>query len=296
VRPTLWTYDKATGSYVISQVLDPTRGYWVRALQAADIVIQPPGTRAADLGRENTVDRASSLQIMARSGSRADTDNFVALTGATASRLALMDKPPYPGDYVSIRLLDPETVTLPESTRAAVAGQTVIPFIVETDRKNADVTVLFPNYGTLGRKYDVTLVDLATGVKRGVGSNGGFTYNSGEEMAPRRFALLVAAQTLGGRLIISELRAATRGTAGTSFSYNLSASANLRAQIVGGNGSVVRDVAQGRAVTRGVNQLIWDGKNAQGVSVPSGTYILKLTATDDQGRQATAALPITLVR
>ena len=142
----------------------------------------------------------------------------------------------------------------------------------------------------------MTLVDLATGSKRGVGSNGGFTYNSGEEMAPRRFALLVAAQTNSGRLIISELRASSRGTAGTSFSFSLSSSSNLRAQIVGGTGQVLRDIAQGRAATRGVNQLVWDGKNAQGIAVPSGTYILKLSATDELGRQATAALPITLVR
>ena len=299
VRPTAWGYDKSTGSYFMVQgngVLEPMRGYWVRALQAAEIVLMPPGTRAADVSREGLIDRATSLQIMARSGNRADTDNFVALSGATKSRLALMDKPPYPGDYVSVRLLDPETVTLPDAARAVVAGQTVIPFQVETDRKNADVTVQFPNYAMLGRKYDVTVVDLATGVKRGVGSNGGYTYNSGAEAAPRRFALLVSAQTNSGRLIISELRATSRGTTGTSFSFNLSASSNLRAQIVGGNGRVVRDIAQGRAVTRGVNQLLWDGKNAQGVSVPAGAYVLKLTATDESGRQATAAMPITLVR
>jgi hypothetical protein len=242
------------------------------------------------------IDRAASLQIMARSGDRADTDNFVALTGATQSRLALMDKPPYPGDYVSVKLLDPESVVMPDSARSIVAGQAVIPFQVETDRKNADITVLFPNYSVLGRKFDVTVVDLATGVKRAVGSSGGYTYNAGEEAAPRRFALLVNAQTNSGRLIISELRATTRGAAGTAFSFNLSASASMRAQIMGGNGQVVREVAQGRAVTRGVNQLVWDGKNAQGVSVPAGTYILRLSATDDQGRQATAALPITLVR
>ncbi len=299
VRPIAWSYNKATGSYETVQgsgMLRSGRGYWVRALQAADIVLMPPGTRAAEVSRESQIDRATSLQIMARSGNRADTDNFVALSGATKSRLALMDKPPYPGDYVSVRLLDPETVTLPSATREAVAGQTVIPFEVETDRKNADVTVQFPNYALLGRRYDVTVVDLATGVKRGVGSNGGYTYNSGAEAAPRRFALLVAAQTNSGRLLITELRATSRGATGTSFSFNLTASSNLRAQIVGGNGRVVRDVAQGRAVTRGVNQLLWDGKSAQGVSVPAGVYVLRLTATDESGRQATAAMPITLAR
>src|SRR5262249_32946857 len=155
----------------LSGVLQTGRGYWVRAFVACNLVLSPPGARSATITRD-AVDRTTSIQIMARTGNRSDQDTFVPLTGSTQSRLALMEKPPYGGDCVSVRLLDPEKFDLPAGSRAAAAGQTVIPFQVETNKSNSDVTVQFPNMSTLGRKYEVSLVDLTTNNRRSLGTSG----------------------------------------------------------------------------------------------------------------------------
>jgi hypothetical protein len=298
VRSIAWTYDKATGGYSIVNaggVLRPGRGYWVRAFVDCELILSPPGSRAASLSREADL-REGSLQIVARMGNRMDTDNFVPLTGLDKTRMAMLEKPPYVANYVTVRLVPTDSAQLPAETRAAAANKTVIMFDVETDRKNADVMVQFPNVSAMGRSYEVTLVDLANGARRALGSNSGYAYNSGDNSTPRRFALLVDTVSNNSRLIISDIKGTGRSAGTLSFSYTISATASVRAQIVGGSGQVVRDLQQGRAVTRGVNTLLWDGKDARGVSVPAGTYLLKLTATDEKGRSATAVLPVTLVR
>jgi hypothetical protein len=281
-----------------SGMLHTGRGYWVRALQDCELVLSPPGTaRSAAISRD-AVDRSTSIQIMARNGNRADQDNFVDLTGTTASRMALMEKPPYMADYVSVRLIDPAKFQLPADTRVATTGKTIIPFQVETDRKNADITVQFPNFAAIGRKYEVSLLDVSSKTTRSIGTSGAYSFNSGDAAPARQFALVVSARGHNG-LAISNVQASNGPggrAAGMSLSFTLSNTANVRAQIVGGTGLTIRELAQGRAATAGTNSLVWDGKNSQGIAVPAGTYTLKLTASDESGHQVTAIVPITLVR
>jgi flagellar hook assembly protein FlgD len=70
----------------------------------------------------------------------------------------------------------------------------------------------------------------------------------------------------------------------------------VRAQVMSAGSQVVRDLDRGRAATRGVNSLVWDGKDNKGASVPAGPYLLKLTASDDKGHQATVTVPVLVAR
>ncbi len=302
VRPIAWTYSKQAGGYQMVTLPDGVfktgRGYWVHAVQNTDLVLSPPGTRAANEGRD-AVQRSVSLQIMARSGPVSDQDNYAPLTSAGNSRLALQEKPPYFGEHVNIRLLT-EKVELTGETRAAAANASnVVVFEVETDRANKDVTVQFPNLSVLGRKTEVTLVDLATNTRSALGTTAGLTYNTGDNAKPHRFAVIMNTATISGRLLISSM-AASGGNSRSpaiSFSYNISGGATVKAQIVGGAGSqVIRTLDAGRAVPQGVNNVVWDGKDNKGVPVASGSYILKITATDDKGHNANGVLPVTVVR
>src|SRR5262249_7982039 len=108
-------------------------------------------------------------------------------------------------------------------------------------------------------------------------------------------ALFVSQRTMSGDFIISDVRSSGRGVGGMAFTFNISAPANLKAQILGPSG-MVRDLSSGRAVTRGVNELVWDGKTTRGVAAAAGAYVLKLTATNESGRQTSVITPITLIR
>jgi hypothetical protein len=304
VRPIAWGYNPTTGGYVPVSlpdgVLRTGRGYWVRSMVVgAELILNPPGSRSATISRA-AFDPKTTLQVAVRSGDRSELENFVPIDAAEKSLLTLMEKPPYMDNYVTVRFLPNQTVTMPEGTRAAAAGANVVPFEVVTDRKNADVTVYFPNAANLGRRTDVSVVDLATGQVKTAANGSGVTFNTGDNTAPRKFALVLRSVTVEDRLILSGVSAQSgRGPAGAGqfkFSYTVSASATVKAQIVGATGQVVRTLDGGRSVSRGVNQLQWDGKDNNGASVPAGAYSLKLSATDDRGNAANYVLQVILAR
>lgn len=304
VRPTAWTYDKSIRNYrsvpINGGVLSKFRGYWVRALQACEITLNPRGLRTGRVTRSAEPAKAENkIQIIARIGNMMDVENFAPLAGFKPGDPVDSEKPPYIGDFVTVRFVPTNTAELPEDTRAAAAGQGITLFDVETNQKNADVTLVFPTLGALARKTEATLIDLATGTRRSLSTSSGYTYNTGENGLKRRFALLTTPQTASTRLIISDLRQTTdpqNRAAGMTFTYNISGAANVKAQIINAGGRVIRDITQTRAVTRGVNSLLWDGKDNRGIAVPAGAYTLRLSAVDNEGRAANAVLQVIVVR
>jgi hypothetical protein len=297
VRPVAWTWTPGSNAYSVvsgpTAVLKPFRAYWVRAFAPCVLELNVPGARSATITRD-VLEKNTSIQVAVRSGDRAEVDNYAPVTGFDKTRLALTEKPPYVENFVSVKFLPTEGITLPAGTRAASTNKTMVAFEVQTDRKNSDVTVFFPNASHIGRKTEGTVVDLSNGTTRNI-STGNLTYNTGENTQARRFALLVDSVKGTERLFITNIATTGRGSA-LSFSYNVSVSATLRATITSQSGSTVRDLDKGRSVTRGTNSLVWDGKDSRGVSVPSGSYMLKLIATDDKGNQATAIAPIVITR
>lgn len=293
LKPYAWGYDKTTGSYTLIQaggVLQPGRGYWVRAIEPCEIILDPAAVPAGPLGRDADL-TYNALQVTARVGNRLDRDNFLPI-GSNITR-AVAEKPPYLGEHAVIVPLASSEVAASVPTRA---GQQVLGFEAQTNVPNADITIGFPNLATLGRRYEATLIDISTKTTRALASSSGYVYNSGPNAAPRRFAVVIRTVTANSRLVITDVRSAGRSAGTMTFSYTLSGTASVRAQIVSGAGTLVRDLVQGRSAAEGSNSVVWDGRDRKGIAVPSGTYLLKLTATDGEGRAATAVLPVTVVR
>jgi len=293
LKPYAWGYDPATGSYTLVQAggtLRPGRGYWVRAIEPCEIILNPLGGPTAPLSRDADV-RTNALQVVARLGKRMDIDNYLPLSGAPTR--AIVEKPPYLGEYATIQQIPSSEIAADVPTRA---GQYALGFEARTNVPNADITISFPTIASLGRRYEARLIDLSTKTTRALTNTSGYTYNSGESAATRRFAVVVTPVMANSRLVITDLRATGRAAGTTTFNFTLSNAASVKAQIVAASGNVVRNIAQGRAAAVGANTVMWDGRDSRGISVPSGTYLLKLTATDTEGRAATAVLPVTVVR
>jgi hypothetical protein len=300
LRPYAWTYDlTATGAYKpykliqANDLLMPGQGYWVKALAPCEIVL-PAASRAASVTRVADP-RVSALQITVRTSTSIDTDNYVVLDSAARSRMAPIEKPPYLGDYVSVQLLPANAVKAADVGRVASADD-VVGFEVASNQKNADVTVSFPNVAALGRRYNITAVDLATGARRSLSTAGTLTYNTGENTAPRRFALVIGHATQNGRLVISAVRSSGRSSGSIALSYSLSADATVQIDVLNSTGEAIRNLNQGRAASAGANSVLWDGRNANGVAMPAGAYVLRLKATDGQGNSATYTYPVVLIR
>jgi len=66
------------------------------------------------------------------------------------------------------------------------------------------------------------------------------------------------------------------------FEYELGDSANVRIEILNGEGETVFDTAKG-IETKGEHTFTWDGKLSDGSDAPEGDYTLKVTALDADG-------------
>jgi flagellar basal-body rod modification protein FlgD len=79
------------------------------------------------------------------------------------------------------------------------------------------------------------------------------------------------------------------GGAGPISGELASAATTISASITDQNGKVVRTITLAGNHAPGTVPIDWDGLDASGVKVPAGTYTVKLTAGDEQGKPVTIA-------
>jgi Tol biopolymer transport system component len=85
-------------------------------------------------------------------------------------------------------------------------------------------------------------------------------------------------------LSLASVTASATGTGGAQISYSLSAPANVSVRLTNIAGRALR-ILPDAAGKQGLNTLLWDGKSADGLPVPSGRYLVQLVARDDTGGQ-----------
>ncbi len=106
---------------------------------------------------------------------------------------------------------------------------------------------------------------------------------------------IMVTRTGGYALTLSSLTAQP-GPLGADVVFALSAGGSVTAEVMNIAGRPVRTLVTDRAMPAGVNELWWDGRNASGLSVPSGTYLVRLTARDATGAQCSAMTTLQITR
>jgi len=81
---------------------------------------------------------------------------------------------------------------------------------------------------------------------------------------------------------------ATAGVQGTVVTYNVSKDCQVTADVLNVAGRVVRTLCSARDAAPGVNTLSWDLTSSQGTRVPSGRYMIRISAASEDGQQVTA--------
>jgi FlgD Ig-like domain len=81
---------------------------------------------------------------------------------------------------------------------------------------------------------------------------------------------------------------------GAEVFFTLSAAAEVSVDVLNLAGRRVATPAHALACAEGTQGLIWSGRAAGGLQAPAGRYLVRVTARDSQGRQATALCPVTL--
>lgn len=102
-------------------------------------------------------------------------------------------------------------------------------------------------------------------------------------------------QTAGASGSSAVTVAAVPTAAGAQVTVNLASAASVRTVICNIAGRIVAELPE-RELPSGISSLVWDAKGRNGTAVPSGTYLVRVTARDGDGMQASAVSPLTLRR
>ncbi|MBM3957312.1 MAG: hypothetical protein FJ313_04600, partial [Gemmatimonadetes bacterium] len=108
--------------------------------------------------------------------------------------------------------------------------------------------------------------------------------------------LLGGAVPTGGVLAVTGATAMPARGGGAEVLFALSAPADLSVTVVNLAGRPLATVCRERPTEAGLQRLVWSGRSDQGMAVPSGLYLVRIDARNEDGQQATALARLMLTR
>ncbi|MEN6370894.1 MAG: FlgD immunoglobulin-like domain containing protein [Armatimonadota bacterium] len=319
IRKTFYWWDTYAGEYSMSSDsstnLNPWQGYWIKAMQPCQLIIPAVNEIGSTIGGDTTRSRASSststasakksdgwnLKLVARAGEAVDSTSYIGVDSRASDTYdsADIEEPPSPGDYVNISFPHEDwginSGNYLSDIRRSTGGKQSWDIDVTCDKKNSDVVMTWPTLSGIPKDYTLRMTDVDGNVTKFMRTTSSYKYNSGEG-GVRRFRL-VAEPRGNDSLIISGLSVNTsRAVGSATISYNLSTDASTDVKIKSTSGRMVRSLAKGRGVTRGINNLTWNYRDETGEAVPAGSYLLEVVATTQDGEVAKTIRPFLVAR
>lgn len=315
-------WDVTTRSYYYNvfpggQLL-PFRAYWVRALKDCTLIVPPNRSKQSLISRAANTKAGSDVpqgegwrvRLSASVAGDRDAENYIGqVQGATEGEDRYdVPKPPTGPSHSYVRFLNTDRrgrkAAFAYDMRPAATGRQKAEWTmaVGAGKGDTDVTLTWDGLRNLPSRSKLVLKDTVTGKIISMNGRSSYTYKNTEAGATRMFTVSLGTQNTAGPLQIRNIRtvAASGGRAeqrGLNVRFALSQDADVQARIKTLSGKVV-DVLSG--ATRGVGQqemvLRWRGRTSEGSEVPSGPYVLEITARTDEGETVTVKRPITYLQ
>ena len=329
IAPGIFAYNQTTGNYeditstavtdVPANTLEAWKGYWIRALVIEGVTLTYANPTNRSVTKSVKVTRAPlnmrpdgwrvPLFVQDAAGNRSLATFGQASRGADTFVSSLSAAAPPPLTRGASML----SVRFPHADWDAGHGDGT--FLTDIRRSNSksqwNVTVTVPADAqeyTLGwndaalipRGLRLTLTDMETGVRQVMNTTTRYTFRLTPGVTTRSFQ--IAAEPGGaGKLRISNLSAGLpllpggRAASKVTIAFDLSQGAEASVEIRSG-GRVVRHLAASRAISAGMNQMLWDLRDDRGIALPGGTYTLEVTAHTTEGDVTRAITPLLLTR
>ncbi|MEP6756950.1 MAG: FlgD immunoglobulin-like domain containing protein, partial [Chthonomonadales bacterium] len=304
---TVFDFSPATG-YTPATSLAPWKGYWIRVLVSEGVTITYPNPtgRSAHL-TNRTSSRAAdppkgwSAALVVRSeNGMASTAIIGQADGATAGYNSNLDAQRPPEFTRSVPI-----VSFNHADWGSNSGNYFSEIHSTGSATPWTVTVSVPDPAkqytlslgaitTIPIGTRLILEDTASGQKQYLLSSSGYRFTGGA--ATRAFKITVETRSYNSLRITSFNSRISRASGVVQMSYNLTEAALVSAEIRGADGRVIRRLASSRSANIGDNSIAWDGRDEKSTSVPSGSYLVHLTARTPEGDQARTIQTVTIVR
>ncbi len=292
--PTLFWWDPLEQKYKWEVAMEdvemaPYMGYWLLTYEDLVLLIPPP---ALQWTASAPKDRASRQALPAdgwqiRLVARTEGAESEPLTlGAAAAASDGWDRfdlpaPPEPAGLrqprVHVAALGPGGARCLRDLRAASGGRFEWVVEVSTNQAGAPVELRWPDLSHLPDTMVATLIDLDSGRRCYMRTSPGYRFRSSEVGLPRRLKIVVQPRGETAPMITSAQAQATG--AGATVVYTLSAPAKVTVVVRNISGRVVKRIVVDRLSPAGTTQITWNATNEAGSPVPSGRYLVHITAT-----------------
>lgn len=310
VRSVLFYYDVTppAGYRSISFLSDPSapmmpgRGYWIfvdsRDLEIIFPNVVAPGATISFPSRLSVAPMRWQVQFSAQCDGKVDQSTVIGAASRAADGIDMFDmpKPPAPVEE-SVRTvliaLDGQSA-LAQDIRADGTRRQVWEMVVTAPKPDSTVVLRWNGIQSVPSTLRLKLVDTEAKTTRDLRSVSSYTFTVGAS-ASRRLQIVAEPRGAAGLRITSLRVSRTRGGA-VGISYALSDSASTKVRILSATGKIVQTLQAGEAVSRGVTNLTWNGRDGAGIAVPAGTYLVEVTATAEDGQTARAVQPVVITR
>jgi len=290
------------GGYQTVGVLSPYTGYWLKTNAPCSLILsESSGALAAGTQVAQTTPEVSNgwlLRLKTKVGEMQDTATYLGwASGATDGCDFALDefKPPAPtmGPYVYTAIDNRDWAKNPGDYAVDVRPSGISStwdLTVYTNQVGARVALTWDDLSSLPNTVRPVLTDTLTGRRVYMRTTTGFVFEASNQ--PRKLTLTVAATGVGQLTISPQVAAQT--SAGVAISYTLSRPASVEANITNMAGRRIRQITTAATQTAGVNTLLWDARDKRGLRVPSGRYLVTVTARTESGQECRAVLPLNI--
>lgn len=294
-----WAYDGYSASYqLISTSFSFARtnvrkgeAFFFLANRTGKLVLPLPGTAVVAQAKSGPSAAAGdwALRLQASTNGAADTDNFLGVS-ARAAQLNGVCSPPVSQDGVDLYFPSGSGHSATSFVSELGAGQQW-ELRVACQQPGQTVQLTWPDLSQLPRGYRPLLIDQVTGRKVYLRTTRSYSFTLAAGEAERAFSLEINSQT-GDLLVIGSLQANANANT-VQIAYSLSDAAAVSIEILNVAGRTVRVLPPSQQ-SAGAATSFWDGRNASGVRVPAGNYLVRLTARSDSGQSASAVRTLQL--
>lgn len=311
VADQVWALNPDTGAYSATNALSSDwRGYWLRvyAPQGVSLLIPGPDTPTRAVKTRALVPLAGrkpswAVALRASQGARTSAVTLGSAPGTSRSFDPGWDVEAPPDIVPGV------TLGVVSETNATAGGRVAADFRSGTDTQrgtwslaltaaqSGPVTLTWSGLESLPKTTQLTLRDETTGQRIPLASRSGWSV-SVQAGQTRKLQLLVET----GRsqpLSITGLVARPTGRAsggGVRVEYNLTADADVLAEVTTLTGKSVRRLVTGRGRATERQSILWNGLTDSGQSLPAGSYLLTLTARTDDGQSTRVTRPVQVLR
>ncbi|RMG23273.1 MAG: hypothetical protein D6724_08730 [Armatimonadetes bacterium] len=307
IRPQLFRYEIVAPGVKDYRWSSPPRGqlfpfeaHWVWANQ--EVWLQVNATPSEFRGRsqsegERVRGNGWMLQLTARQGDLQDSSNFIGATRSVNERYDLVpEAPSQPGGVQLYVLGEDGKAALAQDLRELAAGRLQYKVVVRPAVPNQDVVITWQDVVRPAGRMRLSLKDETTGRVVSMNATSSYTFAADANLTPRTFTITVSPDT-AGRLVVGGVRVVSggRGAEGYTLQYSLSTDANITIRVLSTTGQLVTQLDSAQR-TAGTNSIVWNGRNAAGVAVAPGVYMVEITAETLDGERARVTTPITITR